>query len=105
MPFRTTQVSLETLFILYESKAYAIYSVVGQHWRNGAPAFPNFQQIKIHNTARQRSIVGFLFVCNRGDTMQYHGSLQSRELDQAPMLLVFHTPRQALSSHLHQQMV
>ena len=32
-----------------------------------------------------------LFVCNRGDTIQYHGSLRSRELGQAPMLLVFLT--------------
>ena len=46
-----------------------------------------------------------LFVCNRGDTIQYQGGLQSRELGQAPMLLVFQTPRQALSSHLCQQMV
>ena len=30
-----------------------------------------------------------LFVCNRGDTIQYHGGLRSRELGQAPMLLVF----------------
>ena len=30
-----------------------------------------------------------LFVCNRGDTIQYHGVLWSRELGQAPMLLVF----------------
>ena len=28
-----------------------------------------------------------LFVCNRGDTIKYHGSLRSRELGQAPMLL------------------
>ena len=40
----------------------------------------------------------FMFVCNRGDTIQYHGGLQSRELGQAPMLLVFLTPSQALSS-------
>ena len=34
--------------------------------------------------------------------MQYRGSLRARELGQAqaPMLLVFLTPRQALSSHL-----
>ena len=37
--------------------------------------------------------------------MQYFGSLQSRELGQAPMLLVFLAPRQALSSHPRQQMV
>ena len=30
-----------------------------------------------------------LFVCNRGDTVQYHGSLRSRELGQAPMLQDF----------------
>ena len=42
-----------------------------------------------------------IFFCNRGDTMQYHGGLQSRELGQAPMLLVFLAPRQALSSHPH----
>ena len=30
---------------------------------------------------------------------KYHGGLLSRELGQAPMLLVFLTPRQALSSH------
>ena len=45
------------------------------------------------------------FVCNRGYTIQYHGGLRSRELGQAPMLQVFLTPRQALSSHMHQQMV
>jgi hypothetical protein len=46
-----------------------------------------------------------LFVCNRGDTIHYHGGLWSRELGQAPMLLVFLTPRQALSFHPRQQMV
>ena len=46
-----------------------------------------------------------LFVCNRGDTIKYHGSLRSRVLGQAPMLLVFLTPRQALSSHPLKQMV
>ena len=40
-----------------------------------------------------------LFVCNRGDTIQYHGGLRSRELCQARMLLVFLTPKQTLSSH------
>ena len=45
------------------------------------------------------------FVCNRGDTVQYHGHLRSRELGQATMLQVFLTPRQALSSHPCQQMV
>ena len=43
-----------------------------------------------------------LFVCKRGDTIQYHGGLRSRELGQAPMLLVFLTPRQGLSPHLRQ---
>ena len=47
----------------------------------------------------------FCFVCNREDTIQYHGGLRSRELGQAPMLLVFLTPRQVLSSHPLQQMV
>ena len=42
-----------------------------------------------------------MFVCNRGDAIQYQGGLLSRELCQAPMLLVFLTPRQALSSHPH----
>ena len=49
-----------------------------------------------------RAIVLF---CTRGDTIQHHGGLRSRELGQAPMLLVFLTPRQALSSHPHLQMV
>ena len=49
--------------------------------------------------------ISYLFVCNRGDTIQYHGGLRSRELGQASMLLVFLTPRQALSSHPRQQMV
>ena len=31
----------------------------------------------------------FMFVCNREDTIQYQGGLRSRELGQAPMLLVF----------------
>ena len=42
----------------------------------------------------------FCFFCNRGDTIQYHGGLRSKELGQAPMLLVSLSPRQALSSHL-----
>ena len=43
----------------------------------------------------------FLFLfCNRGDTIQYHGGLRSRELGQAPMVLV-----QALSSHPHHSLV
>ena len=42
-----------------------------------------------------------VFVCHRGDTI---GTV-SRELGQAPMLLVFLTPRQASSSHPRQQMV
>jgi hypothetical protein len=54
---------------------------------------------------RQIFIHFCLFVCNRGDTIQYHGGLWSRELGQAPMLLVFLSPRQALSSHPRQQMV
>ena len=48
-------------------------------------------------------LVFCLFVCNRGDNIQYHSGLRSRELGQAPM--VFLTPRQALSSHLLKQMV
>ena len=43
-----------------------------------------------------------VFVCNRGDTIQYQGGLGSRKLGQAPLLLVFLTPRQALSSHPRQ---
>ena len=37
-----------------------------------------------------------LFVCNRGDTIQWHGGLGSRKLSQAPMLLEFLTPRQVI---------
>ena len=40
-----------------------------------------------------------LFFCNRRDTTRYHVGLWSRELCQALMLLMFLTPRQALSSH------
>ena len=43
-------------------------------------------------------IIHFLFVCNRGHTIQYHGGLQTRKLGQAP-ILVFLIPRPALSSH------
>ena len=50
-------------------------------------------------------LVFCLFVCNRGDNIQYHSGLRSRELGQAPMLQVYLTPRQALSSHPRQQMV
>ena len=47
-----------------------------------------------------------LFVCNRGDTIQYHGGLQHlRKLGQTPMLHVFLTPRPALSSHQHRTLV
>ena len=48
---------------------------------------------------------GILVCCNRGDTLQYHGGLQSKELCQAPMLLVFLTPRQVLSSHPLKQII
>ena len=41
-----------------------------------------------------------IFFCNKEDTIQYHGSLRSRELGQASMLLVLLTPIQVLSSHL-----
>ena len=41
-----------------------------------------------------------LFVCNRGDTVQYHGSLRSRELGQASIIQVFLTPRQASTDGL-----
>ena len=34
--------------------------------------------------------------CNKGDTIQYLSGLGSRELGQAPMLLLFLFPRQAL---------
>jgi hypothetical protein len=51
------------------------------------------------STQNDNFILLFLFLCNRGDNIQYHGGLRSRELCQAPMLLVFLTPRQALSSH------
>ena len=40
-----------------------------------------------------------------GHTVQYHGGLRSRELGQAPMLQVFLTPRQALSSHPRQDFI
>ena len=57
-------------------------------------------QPRLPKRAQDRKFI-FLF-CNRGDTIQYHGGLWSRELCQAPMLLVFLTPRQALSSHPRQ---
>ena len=41
-----------------------------------------------------------LFVCNRGDAIQYHGGLQSRELGQVPMLLVFLTSILGRNYHL-----
>ena len=47
------------------------------------------------------ALVFVLFVCNRGDTVQYQGGLRSRELGQDPMFL---TPRQVLSSHPLKQM-
>ena len=37
-----------------------------------------------------------MFVRNRVDTIQYHGGFQSRELGQAPMLLVFLTPKEGV---------
>ena len=30
-----------------------------------------------------------LFVCNRGDNIQYHGGLQTRKLGLAPILVLF----------------
>ena len=50
------------------------------------------------NLLNPTSFFCFLFF-NRGDTIQYFGGLRSRELGQAPILLVFLFPRQALSSH------
>ena len=60
-----------------------------------------FNQKRQFLTFSQNKLV-CLFVCNRGDTIQYHGGLRSRELGHAPLLLVFLTPRQALSSHPRQ---
>ena len=45
------------------------------------------------------TLINLVLFCNRGDTIQYHGGLRSRELCQAPMLLVSLTPWPALSSH------
>ena len=45
---------------------------------------------------KRKSFAGLFF--NRVDTI-YHRGLRSRELGQAPMLLVFLIPKQALSSH------
>ena len=52
-----------------------------------------FSQIRLYQP------LGFaktMFFCNRGDTLQYLSGLGSRELGQAPMLLVFLSPRQGL---------
>ena len=73
-------------------------------WLKQSPSIVAISELK---SARPPNIL-FLVpsaVCNRGDTIQYHVSLRSRELGQATLLLVFLTPRQALSSHLCQQMV
>jgi hypothetical protein len=45
-----------------------------------------------------------VFGCNRGDTIQDHSGLQTRKFGQAAIML-FLNPRQALSSHLRQQIV
>ena len=45
-----------------------------------------------------------LFVCNRGDTIQYPGGIQARKLGQAPILVIL-TPRAVLSSHQHRTLV
>ena len=62
---------------------------------------PNF-----NNCSDIKGLRFCLFVCNRGDTIQYHGGLQHlRKLGQTPMLQVFLTPRPALLSHQHKTLV
>ena len=63
--------------------------------------FVHASQKGIKCTKTKKYLRSCLFVC----TAQYHGSLRSRESGQAPMLQVFLTPGQALSSHPHQQTV
>ena len=58
-----------------------------------------------HNTIWPKHLSTRIFRLCRGDTVQYHGGLQSRELGQATVLLLSLTPRQVSSSHPCQQMV
>ena len=60
---------------------------------------PTFK-IEISKVGLVFSIFNFqFFFCNRDDTIQYHDGFRSRKLGQASLLLVFLTPKQALSSH------
>ena len=52
-----------------------------------------FSQIRLYQPLGFAKTICF---CNKGDTIQYLSGLGSRELGQAPMLLVFLSPRQAL---------
>ena len=52
-----------------------------------------FEIFEIYAGIFNKQLKFCLFVCNRGDTILYYGRLQSRELGQVPMLLVFLTPR------------
>ena len=74
--------------------------------------FPYFLSLEVHIimflfTDYRRMMAISLILCspniflNIGDTIQYFGHLRSREFGQAPILLVFLSPRQALSSHPH----
>ena len=53
---------------------------------------PQTSQPPLLNTGSRLKSLGLrsvrMYVCNRGDTIQYHCGLLSRELGQAPMLLV-----------------
>ena len=64
------------------------------------PHFDSLWELLGHNLANWEDRKEGFF--NREDTLQYFSDLQSRELGWAPMLLVFFSPKQSLSSHLRQ---
>ena len=82
------------------------YGPLTEQWSPGSPSYSSLhEESEGRDSADEEVLYHVLFVCNRGNTIQYHGGLKSRELCQTPLLQMFLTPRQALSSQLRQHMV
>ena len=97
------------LFLFYSSSRYLDWEVLAEYKHHAArKKLQRFFLCLLSWGGKYKPPWGKLdvFVClsvTEEILFQSHGGLRSRELGQAPKLLVFLIPWQALSSHLRQQ--